>query len=93
MTLNLLVLAASSGIFSLVVLSGCQTTKSFLTASIVIKEIELIKLVSELTITNDLLRFYQKRLVSAVNSDNNTIIELSRPDLLVVTYFGYYQYR
>jgi len=40
-------------------------------------------------ITYDFLKEYQWRLVSAVNSNKNTIIELSRPDFLVTAYFAY----
>ncbi len=40
-------------------------------------------------ITYDFLKEYQWRLVSAVNSNKNTIIELSRPDFPVTAYFAY----
>ena len=40
-------------------------------------------------ITYEFLKEYQWRLVSAVDSNKNTIIELSRPDFPVTAYFAY----
>ena len=45
--------------------------------------------VTGLPITYELLKEYQWRLVSAVDSNKNTIIELSRPDFPVTAYFAY----
>lgn len=44
---------------------------------------------SGLPITYDFLKTYQWRLVSAVDSNNKTIIEISRPGFPVTAYFGY----
>ena len=45
--------------------------------------------VTGLPITYEFLKEYQWRLVSAVDSNKNTIIELSRPDFPVTAYFAY----
>ena len=42
-----------------------------------------------LPITYDFLKTYKWRLVSAVDSDNKAIIEVSRPGFPVTAYFGY----
>lgn len=45
--------------------------------------------VTGLPITYEFLKEYQWRLVSAVDSNKKTIVELSRPDFPVTAYFGY----
>ena len=45
--------------------------------------------ISGLPITYNFLKTYQWRLVSAVDSDNKAIIEVSRPGFPVSTYFGF----
>ena len=47
---------------------------------------------SGLPISYELLKTYQWRLVSAVDSDNKAIIEISRPGFPVKAYFGYPMY-
>ena len=42
-----------------------------------------------LSISYEFLKDYQWRLVSALDSDNQPIIELSRPEFRVIAYFGY----
>lgn len=51
-----------------------------------------IEPIASLPITNDLLKSYQWRLVSAIDSERKTIIELSRPGFPVNAYFGYPMY-
>ena len=48
--------------------------------------------VTGLAITYEFLKEYQWRLVSAVDSNQKTIIELSRPDFPVTAYFAYPMY-
>lgn len=51
--------------------------------------LKTLRPVTGLPITYELLKEYQWRLVSAVDSNKNTIIELSRPDFPVTAYFAY----
>lgn len=51
--------------------------------------LKILRPVTGLPITYELLKEYQWRLVSAVDSNKNTIIELSRPDFPVTAYFAY----
>lgn len=51
--------------------------------------LKILRPVKGLPITYEFLKEYQWRLVSAVDSNKNTIIELSRPDFPVTAYFAY----
>lgn len=51
--------------------------------------LKTLRPVTGLPITYELLKEYQWRLVSAVDSNKNAIIELSRPDFPVTAYFAY----
>ena len=51
--------------------------------------LKTLRPVTGLPITYEFLKEYQWRLVSAVDSNKNTIIELSRPDFPVTAYFAY----
>ncbi|OXL27540.1 META domain-containing protein [Psychrobacter sp. DAB_AL32B] len=48
--------------------------------------------ISGLPISYEFLKIYRWRLVSAVDSDNKAIIEISRPGFPVIAYFGYPMY-
>ena len=51
--------------------------------------VKTLRPVTGLPITYEFLKEYQWRLVSAVDSNQKTIIELSRPDFPVTAYFAY----
>ena len=54
--------------------------------------LKTLRPVTGLPITYEFLKEYQWRLVSAVDSNQKTIIELSRPDFPVTAYFAYPMY-
>ena len=54
--------------------------------------LKTLRPVTGLAITYEFLKEYQWRLVSAVDSNQKTIIELSRPDFPVTAYFAYPMY-
>ncbi|MGM8885796.1 META domain-containing protein [Psychrobacter sp. 1U2] len=70
-------------------LIGCQTLSNSPSTRIMKKAQNPTETIADLPITYELLGRYQWRLVSATNSDNQTITELSRPGFPVTAYFGY----
>jgi hypothetical protein len=75
-------------VFSVTALLGCQTLNKA-PAPTITKAPKGTEPIADLPITYELLGRYQWRLVSAVNSDDKAIVELSRPGFPVVAGFGY----
>ena len=75
-------------VFSVTALLGCQTLNKA-PAPTITKAPKGTEPIADLPITYELLGRYQWRLVSAVNSDDKAIVELSRPGFPVVAGFSY----
>ena len=75
-------------VFAILGLIGCQTLNKA-PAPTITKAPKGTEPIADLPITYELLGRYQWRLVSAVNSDDKAIVELSRPGFPVVANFGY----
>ncbi|WP_300407959.1 META domain-containing protein [uncultured Psychrobacter sp.] len=75
-------------LFSVTALLGCQTLNKA-PAPTITKAPKGTEPITDLPITYELLGRYRWRLVSATDSDNQIITELSRPGFPVVANFGY----
>jgi len=74
--------------FAVSSLVGCQTTNNAPTPT-AIKAQNPTEIIADLPITYELIGRYRWRLVSALDSDNQAITELSRPGFPVVANFSY----
>lgn len=75
--------------FAVTALLGCQTINHTPAAPTTPKISKPTEPIANLPITYELLGRYRWRLVSATDSDNQTITELSRPGFPVVANFSY----
>lgn len=76
-------------VFSVTALLGCQTLSNSSSTPIIKKAQDPTETIVDLPISYEFLKRYRWRLVSATDSDNQIITELSRPGFPVVANFSY----